>query len=117
MLKQAESEETIAFWNNVDPDATADLSEFQKDAIFEAVRRRATEGHKADIRLSAFGYFFVVLFGKERRSKTRLKDERRRRPVVTFNNILMIVILWGSLIFTLYSLLPYAVKGILNLIL
>ncbi len=117
MLKQAESDETIAFWNNVDPSVTKDLNEFQKDAIFEAVRRRSADAHSADVRLSAFGYFLVVLFGKERRSKDRLREERRRRPVVTTNNLVMIIVLWGSLLFTLYSLLPYAVRGILSLLL
>ncbi len=117
MLKQADTAELNAFWSDVDPTVSVDLNEFQKDAIFDAVRRRGSERHSADVRLSAFGYFLVVLFGRERRGRDRLRDERRRRPVLTFNNLVMIVVLWGSLIFTLYSLLPHAISMLLKLVL
>jgi hypothetical protein len=105
------------FWKEVDPDVVTNLNEFQKDAILDAVRRRGNNQHTADIRLSLFGYFLVVLFGKERRSRDRLKDERDKRPVLTFNNLVLIAVLWGSLIYTLYSLLPHAVEFLLRLFL
>lgn len=117
MLEQAESEETLAFWNDVDPNVVHDLNSHQKDAILKAVRRRGNEQHTADIRLSLFGYFLVVLFGRERRSQDRLKRERVRRPVITFNNLMLIAVLWGSLIYTLYSLLPLAIEALLKLFL
>ncbi|CTQ54510.1 hypothetical protein LP7551_03043 [Roseibium album] len=117
MLRQAKSEETASFWNDVDPSVTGDLNDQQKTAINDAVSRRSNDRHAADIRLSAFGYFLVVLCGKERRNTQRLKQERQNRPVVTFNNLLMLAVLWGSVIFTLYSLLPLAMKFILKLIL
>lgn len=117
MLKQVQSEDTLAFWKDVDPDVVTDLSPRQKDAILEAVQRRGDGAHAADIRLSGFGYFLVVLFGRERRNSERLKRERRRRPVITFNNLLVIMVLWGSVIYTLYSLLPLAVELLLRLFL
>jgi len=43
--------------------------------------------------------------------------EHQRRPVLTFNNLLLIAVLWGSLIYTLYSLLPIAIKALLSLFL
>lgn len=117
MLKRAVTEEAIAFWKEVDPDATEGLSDFQKSTIFDVVKRRGSDHHKADIRLSAFGYFLVVLFGRERRNPDRLKEERRQRPVLTFNNLVLLLVLWGSLIYTLYSLLPYAVELLLKIFL
>jgi hypothetical protein len=117
MLKQAETDETMTFWNDVDPSVVTDLNTHQKDAILDAVRRRGNQRHAADIRLSLFGFFLVVLFGRERRSPDRLKSERARRPVITFNNLLLIAVLWGSLIYTLYSLLPHAIEFLLNLFL
>ncbi|MCK7616083.1 hypothetical protein [Roseibium sediminicola] len=117
MQNQAETEDTRAFWNDVDPKVVTDLNAQQKQAIYVAVQRRGNARHAADIRLSLFGYFLVVLFGRERRSQNRLKNERTRRPVVTFNNLLLIAVLWGSLIYTLYSLLPHAIKGLLSLFL
>lgn len=117
MLNQAETEDSHPFWNDVDPKVVTDLNTHQKDAIITAVRRRGNERHAADIRLSLFGFFLVILFGRERRSPDRLKRERERRPVVTFNNLLLIVVLWGSLIYTLYSLLPHAIEFLLKLFL
>lgn len=117
MLKQAESDETLTFWKDVDPDVVTDLDAHQKDAILDAIRRRSNDLHSADIRLSLFGYFLVVLFGRERRSQERLQRERARRPVLTFNNLLLIAVLWGSLIYTLYSLLPLAIESLLKLFL
>ncbi|MHA1554461.1 MAG: hypothetical protein ACTSU0_08640 [Alphaproteobacteria bacterium] len=109
--------ETVAFWEDVDPSVTVGLNDFQKDAIVEAVNRRGSDSHAADIRLSAFGYFLVVLFGRERRDRQRLKDERHRRPVFTIKNLAMILVLWGSVIYTIYSLLPHAVRLLLELFL
>lgn len=117
MLNQADTEETHPFWNDVDPKVVTDLNAHQKDAILTAVRRRGNEQHAADIRLSLFGFFLVVLFGRERRSPGRLKSERERRPVLTFNNLLLIAVLWGSLIYTLYSLLPHALEFLLTMFL
>ncbi|MDN3721611.1 hypothetical protein QW131_26710 [Roseibium salinum] len=79
MLKRVETEEAVAFWKDIDPAATEGLSDFQREAIFEVVKQRGSDQHKADVRLSAFGYFLVILFGKERRNRDRLKDERRKK--------------------------------------
>ncbi len=117
MLKQAEMAETGAFWKDVGPSVTAGLNDFQKNAILEAVNRRDSDSHAADVRLSLFGYFLIVLFGRERRGNQRLKDERRRRPVFTIKNLPMILVLWGSVIYTLYSLLPHTVGLLLELFL
>ncbi len=117
MLKQAQMAETGAFWKDVGPGVTASLNDFQKNAILEAVNRRGSDSHAADVRLSAFGYFLVVLYGRERRGNQRLKDERRRRPIFTIKNLLMILVLWGSVIYTIYSLLPHMVGSLLELFL
>jgi hypothetical protein len=117
MLRQAKSEEDVSYWKEEDPNATGDLNDQQKTENKETFQQRGFDQHAADIRLSAFGYFLVILGGKERRNNQRLKQERQNRPVITFNNLLMLAILWGSVIFTLYSLLPLAMKSILKLVL
>jgi hypothetical protein len=117
MLRQAKTEETASLWNDVDPSVTGNLNDQQKTVDNDTAQQRSFDQHAADIRLSAFGYFLVILGGKERRNNQRLKQERRSRPVVTLNNVLMLAVLWGSVIYTLYSLLPHAIGAILKLIL
>ena len=117
MLKQAEMAETGAFWKDVGPSVTAGLNDFQKNAILEAVNRAGSDIHAADVRLSLFGYFLVVLSGRERRGNQRLKDERRRRPVFTIKNLPIILVLWGSVFYTVYSLLPHTLGLLLVLFL
>lgn len=105
MTTQVATTEYQSFWNDVDPDVAGALNTSQKDEILKALSRRANASYPADIRLSLFGYFLVVIFGLERRSKERLKSERRRRPVITIQNIPVILIIWGSVVYTSFSLL------------
>lgn len=117
MLQKVESNEAVSFWQDVDPNAMAGLNEFQKNAILDAVKKRSETTHASDIRLSAFGFFLVILFGRERRSRERLKEERSRRPVFARKNIVMISILWGCVLFALYNLTPFLVHLVLTTIL
>ena len=113
MSSQANAGRIEAFWTSVDPEVRNDLSDEQKDAIWTAVNRRSEEEFPADVRLSLGGYFLVVLFGRERRATERLAEERRRRPVFTSRNLPLIVIMWGSVLYTGYSLLTGSLKAIL----
>lgn len=76
---------------------------------------RTTTGsppRKGEIRLS-FGYFYVVLlWGKERRSMARFREDRKRYPVVTAANMPVLILVW-SLIFMAMS---FAALGSLKLL-
>jgi hypothetical protein len=76
--------------------------------------RNATESQprKGEIRLS-FGYFYVVLlWGKERRSMARFREDRKRYPVVTAANMPVLILVW-SMIFMATS---FAAVGSLKLL-
>ena len=59
-----------------------------------------TKYHSVNIRLSIpliFGrYYLTILLGKERRTTTRLKEERTAHPLVTRGNVVVLV-LFGTL--------------------
>lgn len=105
------------FWNDVDPKAVTSLSKFQRDEILAAVQRRSENDDAADVRLSFLGHFLVIVFGREKRSAIRRQSERIRRPVFTIRNLPLIVLLWGSVIYTGFSLLLPAIKDLLLLFL
>ena len=113
MSAQAKSGSIEAFWTSVNPAVRDDLSDEQKDAIWSAVSRRAAEDFPADVRLSLGGYFLVVLCGRERRGTKRLIEERQRRPVFTLSNLPLIGVIWGSVLYTGYSLVTGGMKSLL----
>lgn len=117
MLKPAGAAELEPFWNDVDPDVAEALDPLQKEEIQAAIKRRATGAHVSDVRLSFFGYFLVVLFGRERRSKERRESERANRPVFTVRNLPLIVLVWGSLIYTAFSVILPGISRLLDFML
>jgi len=105
------------FWDGLDSEVAETLSDNQKSAITTLIRSRAPTGTPVDIRLSFGRFFFVFMFGRERRNKQRLKVERATRPVFTVRNFPAIVAIWIALIYmtlTLLSALSYLVFGILS---
>ena len=116
-MRQAATADKSVFWNDVDPTVASSLNDAQKNAIVQAVVRRRSEHHSSDIRLSAFGYYLVLMMGKERRSNDRLVDERNKRPVFTAKNLPLLLLIWGSVIYTLVSVIPAAIKPVLQLFL
>ncbi|MCB1492526.1 MAG: hypothetical protein KDJ77_12160 [Rhodobiaceae bacterium] len=113
MTAQAASSDFEPFWREVDPKVAAGLDEFQKSEILKALSRRANASYPADVRLTLFGYFLVIIFGRERRSKERLQAERQRRPVITIQNLPVIFIIWGSVVYTAFALLLPLVRSAL----
>lgn len=99
--------ESHFFWKSVGDDIYDKLTEDQREAIVRAARRKSDEQVNSDIRLSFGRYFVVVLFGKERRNPARLKEERAKRPVIVARNLPVLLFLYGSILFTLYSLIVY----------
>lgn len=115
MLNHAGAAELEPFWRDVDPRVVDTLDQHQKEEILAAVSRRSSENYPADVRLSLFGYFLVVIFGRERRSTHRRESERAKRPVFTIRNLPVIAILWGSVIYTAFSILLPAIRELLVL--
>ena len=104
------------FWSAVGDDVYECLSDTQRDAINRAASRRLSETFPSDVRLSFGRYFLNILVGRERRGTDRLREERAQRPVFIGRNLPVIVAVWGSLIFTLYSLMGLALRGFLALL-
>jgi hypothetical protein len=104
-------------WSGLDKDVTSKLTEEQKTAIARAVRTETSKSIPVDIRLS-FGKFFVAfMMGRERRSKTRLKEDRGERPVFTVTNVPAIIFIWIAMIYitlTILSAISYLVFGLLS---
>ncbi len=83
----------------------------QKAALREAAVRCTWGKHPTDVRLTiplfSKRYYVVLLAGEERRSRERIRAERRQRPLATGGNIALLVglvtagTIFGSLIWTL----------------
>jgi hypothetical protein len=79
----------------------------------QAARPAAGSG---EIRLS-FGYFYVVLkWGSEKRSSDRLKDERRRFPVVTATHAPVLAAVWAIIFLVAYMGLSFGLKALSYLV-
>lgn len=115
MLTQTGAADLEPFWDDVDKRVVDTLDPFQKQEILSAVYRRASENYPADVRLSLFGHFLVVIFGRERRSNQRLDSERAKRPVFTLRNLPLIFLLWGSVVYTAFSFILPGIKQLLVL--
>jgi hypothetical protein len=99
--------DTQFFWKSVGDDVYGKLTEKQRQAIIRAVHRGSDEKVNSDIRLSFGRYFLVILFGRERRNHDRLKEERAKRPVLIARNLPILLFFYGSVLYTLYSLIVY----------
>lgn len=78
--------------------------------------RHEPDNNLADIRLCFGKYFLVLIAGKERRDLDRITAEREARPVFVARNIPLLILIWGSLIFTFYHLVVYSFATILSLL-
>lgn len=89
----------------------ATYTEQQLEGLAEAVDKYRWGRHPTDIRLSipllSKRFYFVILAGEERRSKTRRSTERENFPVATLGNLLFLggfvtaATVVGSLLWTL----------------
>lgn len=82
------------FFKRLPPPVVASLTPVQIRAIARAVRRRGRPP-AVNIRLSLptpFGRFYLaVLADRERRSRQRLREERKANPLRTLGNFLFLV--------------------------
>lgn len=110
------SDQARWFWSAVGDDVYDSLSDTQRESVNRVAGARFSDTFPADVRLSFGNYFLTILAGRERRSSDRLRAERVQRPVFVARNLPVIVAIWGSLIFTLYSLVALGLRGFLNLL-
>lgn len=108
MGKQTTQDEFNWFWTGMDADIAETLSDDQRLAIARAIRKNDSTGRPADIRFSLFGYFFVLISGKERRAPERIRSDSLEHPVVTVRNLPLLIGVWAAL--------TYATWGILGLV-
>ena len=109
------SENSVWFWRTIGPDVERMFTPEQKDAINSAVEKSAADALPTDIRFTIGGYFFRVIAGKERRNPERLKEEAEKYPVLTKNNMPMLLAIWVGIMCTLFYMLEfgiYALTGI-----
>ncbi|MEQ1651873.1 MAG: hypothetical protein ABL897_05240 [Hyphomicrobium sp.] len=68
-----------------------------------------------EIRLS-FGFFYVVLkWGNERRSGTRIEQDRHAFPVLTATNLPVLAAVWAALFMLLYAMLKMSITAMVYL--
>ena len=94
LTDQAEEESSGLFkalLENLPPSQRDAFSPEQRAALRDAADRCNWSGHATDIRLSiplvSKRYYLVLLAGEEKRSRDRLRRERKERPVATLGNI------------------------------
>jgi hypothetical protein len=85
------------FFDRVPADVAATFTPRQLDAIRLAYGARTPGAHLVDLRFNVplpwRSYYFVLLFGRNRRTFDRLTMERLFRPLWTMANILVLVAL------------------------
>lgn len=114
--KQQASDATQWFWSDVGHEIYDSLTQNQRSAIETAAEARVAEGIRSDVRLSFGRWFLVVLFGRERRGVERLKQDRENRPVIVYRNLPIIILLWGSVVFTAYSLFGFGLQAFIRML-
>ncbi|NJO67610.1 MAG: hypothetical protein HC826_01270 [Rhodospirillales bacterium] len=82
------------FFSRIPGDVAETFNDGQLDAIKRAFGSRTFGVHTVDIRLSmpfgARSFYFVLLAGRERRSRRRLGWERALRPLWTIANVTVV---------------------------
>lgn len=82
------------FLTSIPPEVAATFTEAQLDAIKKEIGARTWNHQPVDLRISlpvpGRKFFFVLLGGTERRSRNRLRAERRKHPILTVANTIVI---------------------------
>lgn len=71
---------------------TVVFSSEQIEALKEGITHLSSKRHGVDIRLSALGFYLILLGGTERRSQKRLAEERAAEPFLTLANLTVFVL-------------------------
>jgi hypothetical protein len=85
------------------------------EAPESAPPRDAAAMQGGEIRLS-FGFFYVVLkWGNEKRSATRIGEDRKTYPVLTSTHAPVLIGAWAALFMLLYALLKFGIEALFYL--
>jgi len=82
------------FFARIPPKTAATFNPNQLDILKQTFGNRASKKHAVDLRLSMpfskGGFYWVLLMGREQRGRDRLQQERRKHPLWTVTNGLVI---------------------------
>jgi hypothetical protein len=107
------------FWKAFDCKLAAGLDAEERaeiDRVLHAAGPQGAPTKVSDIRLTFGRFYLVIRAGREKRSRERLLSERRLHPVVTWRNIPVILLFWGSLLIGAYAALALALRGLTALL-
>ncbi len=101
-------------FNNLSSDMLDSLTDEQIEALAEAIARQRGAGrHAAEIRglipLFFARYYYVILVGRDRRSKYDAVPHQRRKKANWLANILLVVLLSPAILIVMVAVL-YAIK-------
>jgi len=93
---------TYHVYNQIDPNVRSTLTPTQVTAIENAIRAgRPYQRHPVDLRgtfpLYFIRFYFVILIGRDKRTQTRNKEDRRRQKAVLLSALLSIYMLLSLL--------------------
>ncbi|MEQ8997517.1 MAG: hypothetical protein RID53_13575 [Coleofasciculus sp. B1-GNL1-01] len=82
------------FFARIPPKTAATFNPNQLDILKQTFGNRASKKHAVDLRLSMpfpkGGFYWVLLMGREKRSRDRIQQERHKHPLWTVANGLVI---------------------------
>lgn len=81
---------TVRFWGDFDPVLGQTLSSEQRSEIERVLllsSPAARPSRIGDLRLSFYFFFIRILWGREKRSSERLKQESAMHPAITKRNV------------------------------
>ncbi len=99
-------------------DVAKTLNDAQLRAITAAFGARSWQQHRYDLRMTIpfLGryYYFVLLSGRERRSRERRGSDRTMNPIATVGNAIFGLFFFGSLAVSAFAAL-YLLKSVLGI--
>jgi len=103
---------TDRFWNQFKPEVAGTLSDDQKQEIERVITETTETGSEelSDLRLSLKWFFIRLMWGPERRSPERIKQEQEMHPVMAPRNAPTLAALLAG-----YAMFLYVAFGILTL--
>ncbi len=84
------------FWNDFSPDVAGTLSDGQRSEIDRVLNQSSDNSKLRDVRLSFKWFFIRVVWGPEKRSDDRIKQEQVEHPAMTRKNAPILASMWTA---------------------
>jgi hypothetical protein len=101
------------------PEIAATFTSEQIEGLRRAIDKLSWKRHAVDLRLSVpfpgRSFYLVILAGPEHRSRRRLRAEKRRYPIWTPTNILVLAVVAGLLVLSLLGILQFFLPTLTSL--